>query len=207
VNAASRLTRIAYPAASGNKPQACAIRTNNGFPGGCGTPSTCAAASYPHVSPNCVASASVNTHSTRAPRARRPASRYGGLTAVMRAGQQRGGPPHVYEPAPFPAPHTVARRDGPGHQATHQTLPDQIGGEAELVRVIARGGGEVDGTLPQFILDDLQHRQVGPHQVRAPEPARIERHRDGPEVAGGRLRERDIIRERVRGIAEIETAH
>src|SRR2546425_9694991 len=62
----------------------------------------------------------------------------------------------------FRSPHPAAHRHGPGHQATHQTLADQIGREAELVRVIASGGGEVDGTLPQLILDDLQHRQVGP---------------------------------------------
>src|SRR2546422_4467337 len=37
-------SRIAYPAASGNKPQVWAISTNNGLPGGCGMPSTCAAA-------------------------------------------------------------------------------------------------------------------------------------------------------------------
>src|SRR5881398_595810 len=74
VNAASRLMRIAYPAASGNKPQVCAISTNNGLPGGCGMPSTCAAAMYSDVSQNCVVGASVNTYSTRAPRATRPAS-------------------------------------------------------------------------------------------------------------------------------------
>src|SRR2546427_8373651 len=65
--------RIAYPAASGNKPHVCAISTNNGLPGGCGMPSTCAAAMYSDVSQNCVVGASVNTYSTRAPRATRPA--------------------------------------------------------------------------------------------------------------------------------------
>ena len=40
VVAASRLIRIAYPAARGNKPQVWAISVNSGLPGGCGMPST-----------------------------------------------------------------------------------------------------------------------------------------------------------------------
>src|SRR5229473_1822480 len=82
VKAASRLMRIAYPAASGNKPQVCAISTNNGLPGGCGMPSTCAAAMYSDVSQNCVVGASVNTYRTRAPRDTTPAQRYGGRSGV-----------------------------------------------------------------------------------------------------------------------------
>ena len=40
VAAASRLMRIAYPAASGSRPQVCAMIVNSGLPGGCGMPST-----------------------------------------------------------------------------------------------------------------------------------------------------------------------
>src|SRR5256712_14052187 len=75
VTPASRLIRIAYPAASGNKPQAWAMSTDSGLPGGCGMPGTYAAAMYSDVSQNCVVGASVDTYSTRAPTATRPASR------------------------------------------------------------------------------------------------------------------------------------
>src|SRR3989441_13015008 len=75
VTAASRLIRVAYPAASGSKPQVCALSTNRGFPGGCGRPSTCAAAVYSDVSQNCVGGASGATYRTRAARVTRPASR------------------------------------------------------------------------------------------------------------------------------------
>src|SRR5439155_8949530 len=78
VTAASRLMRMAYPAASGSSPHVWAISTNSGLPGGCGMPSTYAAAMYSDVSQNCVVGASVSTYNTRAPRDTRPAQRYGG---------------------------------------------------------------------------------------------------------------------------------
>src|SRR3989442_2373727 len=78
VTAASRLMRMAYPAASGSSPHVWAISTNRGLPGGCGMPSTYAAAMYSDVSQNCVVGASVSTYNTRAPRTTRPAQRYGG---------------------------------------------------------------------------------------------------------------------------------
>src|SRR2546428_249462 len=61
VTAASKLIRIAYPAASGSKPQTCARIVNSGLPGGCGMPSTYAAAMYSEASQNCVVGASVTT--------------------------------------------------------------------------------------------------------------------------------------------------
>ena len=61
VTAARRLIRIAYPAASGSRPQTCARIVNSGLPGGCGMPSTYAAAMYSEVSQNCVVGASVMT--------------------------------------------------------------------------------------------------------------------------------------------------
>src|SRR6266702_3544190 len=75
VTAASRLIRSAYPAASGSSPQAWAMMTNSGLPGGCGMPSTYAAAMYSEVSQNCVVGASVATYRIRAPSATQPASR------------------------------------------------------------------------------------------------------------------------------------
>src|SRR5439155_15330659 len=117
-----------------------------------------------------------------------------GLTAAIHPEQECGRPGHVYETAPLQELHAVPRRDGPGHEPPYQTFAHQIGRETELVRVTARGGGEVDGTLAQRVLDDLQHRQVRPHEVRAPEPAGIERDRDRPEVAGGRVRQGHIVR-------------
>src|SRR3989441_5266915 len=82
VTAASRLIRMAYPAASGSKPHTWAISTNRGLPGGCGMPSTYAAAMYSEVSQNCVVGASVSTYRTRAPRDTSPAQRYGGSPGV-----------------------------------------------------------------------------------------------------------------------------
>ena len=66
VVAASRLTRMANPAASGRRPQTCAIIVNSGLPGGCGIPSTYAAAMYSDVSQNWVVGASVATYMARA---------------------------------------------------------------------------------------------------------------------------------------------
>src|SRR2546426_10015018 len=51
---------------------------NSGLPGGCGIPSTYAAAMYSDVSQNWVVGARVATYSTSAPRATQPAIRYGG---------------------------------------------------------------------------------------------------------------------------------
>src|SRR3989442_7930527 len=82
VTAASRLIRMAYPAASGSRPHTWAISTNRGLPGGWGMPSTYAAAMYSEVSQNCVVGASVNTYRTRAPRDTSPAQRYGGGPGV-----------------------------------------------------------------------------------------------------------------------------
>src|SRR5216110_1216617 len=78
VTAARRLIRIAYPAASGSRPQTCARIVNSGLPGGCGMPSTYAAAMYSEVSQNCVVGARVAMYSSSAPAATRPAIRYGG---------------------------------------------------------------------------------------------------------------------------------
>src|SRR5690606_15774508 len=58
VTAAKRLIRLAYSAASGISPQTCAMRVNSGLPGGCGIPSTFAAAMYSEVSQNAVVGAS-----------------------------------------------------------------------------------------------------------------------------------------------------
>src|SRR6266446_10486076 len=85
VTAASRLIRMAYPAASGSRPHTWAISTNRGLPGGCGMPSTYAAAMYSDVSQNCVVGASVSTYNTRAPRTTRPAQRYGGRSGATSA--------------------------------------------------------------------------------------------------------------------------
>ena len=68
VTPASRLMRIAYPAASGSSPQTCAMIVNSGLPGGCGMPSTYAAAMYSDVSQNCVVGASVTPYRISAPR-------------------------------------------------------------------------------------------------------------------------------------------
>src|SRR5437016_12528821 len=78
VTAASRLIRSAYAAARGKRPQVWAISVNSGFPGGCGMPSTYAAAMYSDVSQNWVVGASVATYRIRAPSATQPAHRYGG---------------------------------------------------------------------------------------------------------------------------------
>src|SRR3989442_11837610 len=51
---------------------------NSGLPGGCGIPSTYAAAMYSDVSQNWVVGARVATYSTSAPKATQPAIRYGG---------------------------------------------------------------------------------------------------------------------------------
>src|SRR5690348_7498997 len=59
VVAAKRLMRAAYPDARGIMPHTCAIIVNSGLPGGCGMPSTYAAAMYSDVSQNCVVGASV----------------------------------------------------------------------------------------------------------------------------------------------------
>ena len=59
VNAAKRLIRLAYSPASGSNPQVCARITKSGFPGGCGMPSTFAAAMYSEVSQNAVVGARV----------------------------------------------------------------------------------------------------------------------------------------------------
>src|SRR6267378_5568678 len=85
VTAASRLIRMAYPAASGSRPHTWAISTNRGLPGGCGMPSAYAAAMYSDVSQNWVVGASVNTYRTRAPRDTSPAQRYGGRSGVTLA--------------------------------------------------------------------------------------------------------------------------
>ena len=50
---------MAYEAASGSRPKVCAMMTNSGLPGGCGMPSTLAAAMYSEVSQNAVVGASV----------------------------------------------------------------------------------------------------------------------------------------------------
>src|SRR5207302_10700964 len=57
VTAASRLIRSAYAAARGNRPQVWAISVNNGLPGGCGMPSTQAAAMSPDPPQNGVGGA------------------------------------------------------------------------------------------------------------------------------------------------------
>src|SRR2546428_10628563 len=66
---------------------------NSGLPGGCGIPSTYAAAMYSDVSQNWVVGARVATYSTRAPRATQPAIRYGGCCSSdssMASGVMRG---------------------------------------------------------------------------------------------------------------------
>src|SRR2546429_4203522 len=78
VTAASRLMRMAYPAASGSSPHVWAISTNSGLPGGCGMPSTYAAAMYSDGSQNCVVGASVRTYNPAAPRTTSPAHSYAG---------------------------------------------------------------------------------------------------------------------------------
>src|SRR5204863_8383701 len=85
VAAASRLMRMAYPPASGSSHHVWDISTNSGLPGGCGMPSTYAAAMYSDLSQNCAVGASVSTYNTRAPRATRPAQRYGGRSGVTSA--------------------------------------------------------------------------------------------------------------------------
>ena len=57
--AAKRLIRMAYSLASGSNPQAWAMMTKSGLPGGWGIPSTRAAAMYSEVSQNAVVGASV----------------------------------------------------------------------------------------------------------------------------------------------------
>ncbi len=59
VTAAKMLMRRAYSAASGSRPNACAISVKSGLPGGCGMPSTLAAAMYSDVSQNAVVGANV----------------------------------------------------------------------------------------------------------------------------------------------------
>src|SRR5665213_1344216 len=58
-NAARILIRAAYDTGMGSRPNACAMRTNSGLPGGCGRPSTFAAAMYSLVSHSAVVGASV----------------------------------------------------------------------------------------------------------------------------------------------------
>src|SRR6266853_1026907 len=60
------------------RPHVCASSTNSGLPGGCGTPSTYAAAMYSEVSQNCVVGARVAMYRSSAPAATRPAIRYEG---------------------------------------------------------------------------------------------------------------------------------
>jgi hypothetical protein len=60
VTAANRLIRTAYDSASGSSPKTWARTTNSGFPGGCGMPSTRAAAIYSDASQNAVVGASVS---------------------------------------------------------------------------------------------------------------------------------------------------
>src|SRR5919112_2529016 len=59
VTAAKRLIRTAYEAASGIRPNTWARMTKRGLPGGCGMPSTLAAAMYSEVSQNAVVGARV----------------------------------------------------------------------------------------------------------------------------------------------------
>src|SRR2546425_11800917 len=71
---------------------------NSGLPGGCGIPSTYAAAMYSDVSQNWVVGARVATYSTSAPKATQPAIRYGGCCSrgsSLASGGMRGesGPP------------------------------------------------------------------------------------------------------------------
>src|SRR3989304_1242129 len=61
-------------------PQTLAISTKSGLPGGCGMPSTLAAAMYSEVSQNCVVGAMVTTYSARMPANAPAAARYGGGT-------------------------------------------------------------------------------------------------------------------------------
>src|SRR3990170_3387620 len=61
-------------------PQTLAISTKSGLPGGCGMPSTLAAAMYSEVSQNCVVGAMVTTYSARMPANAPAAARYGGCT-------------------------------------------------------------------------------------------------------------------------------
>src|SRR3989442_11715711 len=67
---------------------------NSGLPGGCGIPSTYAAAMYSDVSQNWVVGARVATYSTSAPKATQPAIRYGGFfsrASSLAPGVLRGG--------------------------------------------------------------------------------------------------------------------
>ncbi len=61
VSAASRLTRIATEGAIGSSANTRAISTNSGFPGGWGSPSTCATVMYSLVSHSAVVGPSVAT--------------------------------------------------------------------------------------------------------------------------------------------------
>src|SRR2546422_227207 len=92
---------------------------NSGLPGGCGIPSTYAAAMYSDVSQNWVVGARVATYSTSAPRATQPAIRYGGA----RPGGAVGGPGRAGAAAPTPrgdpAPSPAAR----GRGSSRRTSP------------------------------------------------------------------------------------
>src|SRR5688500_324460 len=78
VAAAKRLIRTAYDAASGSSPQTCAISVKSGLPGGCGIPSTFAAAMYSDVSQNAVVGASVAPYTAKTTAPVAAAQRYGG---------------------------------------------------------------------------------------------------------------------------------
>ena len=68
VIAAKRLIRTEYSAASGGSPQACAISVKSGLPGGCGMPSTLAAAMYSDVSQKAVVGDRVMRYTTNTTR-------------------------------------------------------------------------------------------------------------------------------------------
>ncbi len=142
-------------------------------------------------------------------RMRKPArSRSGGrLTAPIHLEQERCRSRHVHEAPSFQQSHALVRRYRAGDHPAHQSFGDEIGRETKLVCVAARRGGEVDRPLAELILHDLQHRQVRAHQIRASQPGGVERDRDRPEIAAGRLHQRQVVRQRVGGVAQIVPAH
>src|SRR6185437_2816461 len=77
--AARMLSRAAYDTGIGINPKACAIMTNSGLPGGCGSPRTLAAAMYSLVSHIAVVGDSVTRYKTNTHSAASAPQAYGGV--------------------------------------------------------------------------------------------------------------------------------